>query len=329
MIRHATVLEMTGFGCYGKLPLSREFVVEGTRSLPDSGFDRWISEGVGLAKARLGPRFDGLISGFPRYRFVWDGGDDHLLAGVICPSEDAASRKHPFALFACLRGQRHSALATALQVCSLQEHCAAMLASVAATESPTALREAIRSAPRMPPPPEASAQEQYQRFLAERLGDAFWRDLVVRGTGDDGRFTVLQALVETLAPLNRDKNRAFRGGIRYPLSHGSSVESALEACFWLDLTEGCLGHALGNNSWLRSGGSAKANNRHFFLFLSPPSGSQWVSLIDPEDDLDSISYLDRPYGSEAPEQRMDPTLRAILTSASSTFGDYLSWASGS
>ena len=65
MTRHTTSLEVTSFGCYGKLPLSREFIVEGSRDLPDSGFDRWISEGVGLAKARLGPRFDELISGFP------------------------------------------------------------------------------------------------------------------------------------------------------------------------------------------------------------------------------------------------------------------------
>ena len=160
------------------------------------------------------------------------------------------------------------------------------------------------------------------------MGDGFWRSLGEQG-GEDGRFTVFQALVETLEPLSRNRSRTFRGGIRYPLSRGSNIETALESCFWLDLTERCLGHALGSTWWLRSHCGAEEHDPYFFLFLSPPSGSQWVSLIDPGHDLESISYLDRPYGADPPEQRMDPNLRAILESKASTFSDYLRWASGS
>jgi type VI secretion system ImpM family protein len=327
MIRSSTSLELAGFGCFGKLPLSREFIVEGSKSLADSGFERWIGEGVGLAKARLGSRFDGLISTFPRYRFFWQRGKDLLLAGVITPSEDAAGRKHPFALFAGLHGKQPSALTTALQVCSLQEQTATRLDSIYDAETPEALRDTIRATGQDITPPETSAQDRYQHFLTEQSGETFWRDLA-GPENNDGRFTVFQALVETLPPPGKDKSRGFRGGIRYPLSHGNSSDTALESCFWLDLTEQCLGHTLESNWWFRSPCGAGEDNRYFHLFLSPPIGNQWMSLIDPGSDLETISYLDRPYGTEPPEQRMDPDLRAILESKTATFGDYLSWASG-
>ena len=327
MISSSPSLEVVGFGCFGKLPISREFIVEGSVSLAESGFDRWIGEGVGLAKARLGPRFKERISTFPRYRFFWDGGDDHKLAGVVCPSEDASGRKHPFAFFAHLRGKRISALSSALQVWSLQERTADLLEIVSAAESPKALRETVRSMRLEQPPSKAIVEDQYQRFLQERLGDAFWRNL--NGSdGDDRRFTVFQALLETLTPLRKEKDRFFRGGIRYPLPRGSSTETALDSCFWLDITERCLGRALGNTWWLRSPGNKEEDNRYQFLFLSPPGGTQWASLVDPADALDSISYLDRPFGIDPPEDRMDPNLRAILESKDSTLSDYLHWVSG-
>ncbi len=328
MIHSSPSLEVERFGCFGKLPVSREFIVEGSKDLSDSGFDRWIGGGVGMAKARLGTRFDERIRAFPRYRFFWDGAGDRKLAGVICPSKDAAGRKHPFTLFACLRGRQSSALSTALQVWSLQEQTEAMLDSVSAAETPAEIRTAIRSAQQESPPRDSNPKDRYQRFLEERKGDGFWRALGKEGNSD-GRFIILQALVETLNPLRKNKSRAFRGGIRYPLSRGDRTEVALESCFWLDLTEKFLGHAFDTGWWLRSPCGTEEDNRYFFFFLSPPSGNQWVSLIDPADDIESISYLDRPYGTEPPEQRMDPKLRAVLSSEASTFSDYLRWASGS
>ncbi|MFH1843608.1 MAG: type VI secretion system-associated protein TagF [bacterium] len=328
MIPPTHTLELAGFGCFGKLPISREYIVEGSRWLSESGFDQWIGEGVGLAKARLDQHFHQRITGFPHYRFFWDGGQDNQLAGVMCPSEDAAGRKSPFALFACLRGSRISAISTALQVWSLQEQAATLLESVSTAESPVTLRESIRSADQNPPFNNQDFQAEYQRFLAEQSGGSFWRN-VGATTDDGGRFTVLQALVETLEPLRRNKNRAFRGGIQYPLSRGNSTDTALESCFWLDLTENCLGHPLASSWWFRSPGEPQADSRHLFLFLSPPTGNQWISLIDPDMDLESISYLDRPYGVEPPEQRMDPNLRAILESETSNLGEYLRWASES
>ena len=327
MNRNSRPLQIENLGCYGKLPISREFIVEDSHSLSASGFDRWVSEGVGLVKARLGPDFDQRISSFPRYRFYW-GGDDHKLVGVISPSEDEAGRKHPFALFASLSGKHHSALASALQAWSLQEHLATLYDSLVTATTPADLRESLRAAHLELSTGSEEAHDEYQRFLAERPGDAHWRDLAEPGAAD-GRYTVLQALVETLEPLGRNQSRAFRGGIRYPLAGKGPGQSALESCFWLDLTERCLGRPLASAWYLRSPAEPATDNRNFYLFLSQPSGNHWISLVDPQAELESISYLDRPYGTDPPADRMDPDLRIVLESESTTLGDYVDWASGS
>jgi type VI secretion system ImpM family protein len=317
-------LEVIGFGCFGKLPMSREFIIEESRSLSASGLDRWIGEGIGIAKARLGNRFDRQVSGFPPYRFFWDGGQEHMLAGVMRPSEDGAGRKHPFTLFAHVRGKQRSALATALQVWDLQEQCAALLDPLAAAGTPADAREMVRSA-RPQLADGGGAVTRYQRFLARRLTKGLWP---VPGRPDaDGRFTTLQAFAETVQPLAGNRAPAFRGGIRFPLC-GAGEEVDLEPCFWLDLTERRLGRPLASAWWLRSPLAATSAGRYLFLFLSPPSRSQWVNLVEPENEVASISYLDRPYGTQPPEQRMAPALRAVLDSAEATFGDCLRWASG-
>jgi len=328
MIRNENTMTVADLACFGKLPLSREFIVEGSKDLPDSGFAHWIGEGVGMAKARLGERYDTLISSFPRYRFYWDGGEKQRLAGVIVPSEDAAGRKHPFALFAYLRGAQKSMLSTALQVTGIQEQSAQLLGSLSATATAADLRELIRGSRLPAQAAETELMDRYRHFVAGRSGGAFWRS-VAPADGKDERYIVCQALVETLAPSGNDKLPSFRGGIRYPISGGDGVESEFESCFWVDFSERRLGTPLDGVCWLRAPGDSAAATRHFYLFLSPPSGNQWISLIDPEADLDSISYLDRPYGSEAPEERMDSKLRDILESETASFDAYLRWASGS
>lgn len=326
MTLDAPPLEVLGFGCFGKLPISREFIVSGPDGPPASGFDQWIGGGVGLAKARLGRDFDDRITSFPQYRFYWGSRDAYRLAGVICPSEDAAGRKHPFAVFAHLRGNRATGLETAIWIRSLQEQAAGLLTVLAGIETPAGVREVVGSARPAPSPPDPPDLAGYRSYLAERRGGAFWRDLV-DADDDDSRYTIVQALVETLGRGGATMNQArFRGGIRYPLSRRGGDETALESFFWLDFTEQYLGQSLGSTWWFRSPGEIDRDRGRFLLYFSPPSDRQWLGLVDPGDDLESISYLERPYGTEPGRQRMNPDLRDILTRESSTLADYLQWA---
>lgn len=315
MIGDAAAPEVVRLGCFGKLPLSREFIVEGP--LAGSGFDRWLSDGVGLAKARLGARFDERISSFPRYRFFWDGLHERL-AGVIIPSADAAGRKHPFAVFATLRGRRTSALENALQICAIQEQIATLVATLIGSETTAALHEMIQVRLASSPTDTEEIQAQYQAFIAQTPAHAYWRGLGQAGEGD-GRYDIVQTLCETIRHV-ADGN--FRGGIRFPLAGTDRAIAVLEPCFWLDLAEKLRGRKLDATWWLRAPAGTPSDRRHLFLFLSAPSASQWVSVVEPEDSVETISYLDRPYGLPA-RQRMSEGLRGLLAAEDATLADYL------
>jgi type VI secretion system ImpM family protein len=320
MSRTAGALKFDHFGCFGKLPLSREFIVEGSRDLAASGFEPWIGEGIGLAKARLGGRYNDLVRTFPHYRFCWGFSGDAVLSGVIRPSQDGAGRKHPISMFSLLRGNVDSAVDLALQVANLQGQSHDLLVAAEAAETPAALRDLVQSTP--PALDTSVVIERYEKFLAETTARHFW-DSLAGDNGDETAFVILQVLIETITPLRNGDARAFRGGIRFPLSEGEGTDFDLATAFWLAVTERLLGKPLGNAWWLRSAGSEGEAMRYLFLFLSPPTPNHWLGLLDQGSELESISYLDRPYGSVSARERMNPQLRALLENDSTTLDDLL------
>ena len=56
---------MDKFGCFGKLPVSREFLVERNAELTRSGCESWVTEGVALARSPLGAAFKERATRFP------------------------------------------------------------------------------------------------------------------------------------------------------------------------------------------------------------------------------------------------------------------------
>jgi len=324
----AAQLQVEGIGCYGKLPLSREFVAEGSVR-GSAGLDRWLEEGVGLAKSRLAGQSTAYLGTFPRYRFSWNDGRGQLLAGVICPSQDAAARAFPFALFASLRGQAPSAVEAALQVHQLQEDLAHHLGRIAAATDAASVRAVVQDAGRAVACDPGAMRERYQRALDAPQPADLWAGHRAADAASDPRHTVMQALVETLTPPGGDHQRAYRGGVRYPLPRDRDPAADIEGLFWLDLSERVLGRSLLPSCWFRAPGEPTHDRRHLYVFLSAPSGVQWLGLIDQTSSLESISALDQPYGTRPAAERMAPALRALVEAPTTTLRDYLHWATGS
>lgn len=320
------VLRADRFGCFGKLPVSREFLVDGGRELSDSRLDRWIGEGLGLLKARLGPRFDSLVGGFPVYGFAWNAGaGGKLLAGRMRPSEDAAGRKHPFAVFACLDGRRASSTGPLLALALLEVHEVAgrLLEAAAGMGTPGQVADAVRAAQGGLPDDSRGLGETYHRFLTDQTGGDLWSGFF----GDRAsplRHHVMQAFVETLAPLRGRDLKDIRTGIRFPLSAGDRARTALEVSFWIDLTGRFLGRGLERTSCFWAVEASNGRRPGLHLFFSEPSGVQWTCLADPDADIETVSFLDRPYGGD-PERRMEAPLRQLMDSPDAPLLEYIRW----
>jgi type VI secretion system ImpM family protein len=297
------------FGCFGKLPVSREFLVDQARELSDSRFDRWVGEGLGMAKALLGSRFDERVTSFPSNWFVWAAGSGgKLLTGKLSPSEDAAGRRHPFALFGYCDGRKTTNGPVASSMASLEDSIERLWDRAMTMETPAEVLEAVRHETT---PGELDGRPAYESFVAEKRGDDFWG-------GTAHRYQVMQAFVETVGHLKGRDPKDVRLGIRFPLPPAETGETAHAVSFWVDMTARRFGKPLERASYFWTGCD-------LIFFFSEPSGAQWTCLADRDASIETMSFLDRPYGSD-PERRMDPALKDLLDSPDARLAEYLTWA---
>ncbi len=98
-------------GCFGKLPLDREFLRVNAHHPEVEGLDRWIQEGLASAHERFAgdPAGEGrgLYGGWPGSHFLLppaERGQRYCL-GHLAPSQDAAGRRYPCACFLLVDGR--------------------------------------------------------------------------------------------------------------------------------------------------------------------------------------------------------------------------------
>lgn len=87
-------------GCFGKLPLSPEFIRVNAKGATLEAFDQWIQEGLLWCREKLGPQWrrDFLQSETWHFLFQTPNQEEWLI-GVISPSHDKAGRGFPMMLF--------------------------------------------------------------------------------------------------------------------------------------------------------------------------------------------------------------------------------------
>lgn len=87
-------------GCFGKLPLSPEFIRVNAKGSAVQVFDQWLQEGLHGYRASLGSHWiqDYLQSDTWNFLFHPPGGTE-CLVGVMTPNQDKAGRGFPMAIF--------------------------------------------------------------------------------------------------------------------------------------------------------------------------------------------------------------------------------------
>ncbi|MCB9463370.1 MAG: type VI secretion system-associated protein TagF [Candidatus Eisenbacteria bacterium] len=333
-------LDSNRFGCFGKLPVSREFLVDGAGELARSGFDDWMAEGLGLAKMNAGnERFRSLALGFSPIRFVWSMPEGtRAAAGVLVPSEDGAGRIHPFSVFAWIdRAESAPDDPThPLFVRAVHDYLDRLLAECRAATDPAAVLQVVRTATL---DFERSAHDEYAAFIRTRSLDALFRELdaslQVPGLVGSLREQLVQALHESVSYLRGRPPIDIRLGIRCPLA--PSFGATHQVCVWIDLIRRMFGSAVPGpcSFWPHPGLADSPGGTRppvltpgsFHFFFSRPSSAQWISLFDPDASLETISAIEQPYAGD-PGDRMAPALRTIMRTPTATLSDLLERARG-
>ena len=87
-------------GCFGKLPLSPEFIRVNAKGATLQAFDQWIQEGLLWCRAKLGPQWRNDFLQSETWHFLFQiPQKDEWLIGVMTPSQDKAGRVFPMTLF--------------------------------------------------------------------------------------------------------------------------------------------------------------------------------------------------------------------------------------
>ncbi len=97
MILQSSVGEV---GCFGKLPLSPEFIRVNAKGTTLQAFDQWIQEGLLWCRGKLGPQWRNDFLQSETWYFLFQvPKQKECLIGVMTPSQDKAGRGFPMTLF--------------------------------------------------------------------------------------------------------------------------------------------------------------------------------------------------------------------------------------
>ena len=87
-------------GCYGKLPVTGDFLRHHPGGATVLEWERWLEAGLSDASQRLGRGVKERLASFSAFRFVFPGRrSDTLLVGAIGPGRDRSGRLFPFSVF--------------------------------------------------------------------------------------------------------------------------------------------------------------------------------------------------------------------------------------
>jgi type VI secretion system protein ImpM len=229
-------------GCYGKLPMSPEFIRYNATGPEVLALDHWFQEGLHYAKSKIGSTWskEYLEADAWNFLFAPEGAAEFLL-GVLTPSRDGAGREFPFFLFLRLQAQRFKQ-----SVSTLPLGCADFLlksnemvtrgwAGMELGQLRTRLDE--WSIPTLDAI--LAANGAYQEQVSQQTMEDFWVDLF----GDfahPSKYFLDHSLSACMDSFRSSPSKGLAWGLKFPLIRNTCTEAYDLPC-WLDACSRYLG----------------------------------------------------------------------------------------
>lgn len=266
-------------GCFGKLPIAADFLSQPAGLTEAVALERWLQEGVNLARTRFGTRGDELLRGMPRLRFhFWRNAPECALTGVLSASRDQSGRLFPFAVFAHAKssGAPYPAPLPALLDPFLRR--ASTLAS-SEWKDLGSLQAAVASVGRsseVEPPPIATDALLAQVKLAD-----FARSLSGDGVGDPAT-----RVASNLLEVAHRTGSVPSYGLRFRLPADTDAWTPA-LVFWLELCRLVFRNA-GRPPFLLWNEPGEGRRSVLDLYYQPPGPIAFLHLLDPSLDSESL-----------------------------------------
>ena len=173
-------------GCFGKLPLSPEFIKVNASGSAVRNLDQWFQEGMQFARSRLGQTWTQDFLQADTWSFIFHPPhEDEFLVGVASPNQDRAGRTFPFFMFLRIE-KAHLPSPTFLWPISMQEFLKEARTMVETGWKETDLsgfRTTVQSLSIPELPTRLSVQQQYQDYLHQNSDQWLWEECLGKHHG--------------------------------------------------------------------------------------------------------------------------------------------------
>ncbi len=272
---------MAQYGCFGKLPVSYEFIRSRLAELAPTGMDRWIGDGLGMARAEVGPGYANAVREMPTYHFVWSMGGP-AVAGALRAGRDEAGRAHPFVVFASVGDPVGGGGGwTPAEVGAVVR--AAERAGAAAAEART--EDDVKACV-------AAARELDDALTdSERVLDVAGAAPLARALGIAGGRDGFRAALTW-------PDAAARTGFECPIGARDGIDAFGDVAFWERLTCARAGLRPGTGVWFWTAPGGGVAGR-WIRFSDSPGPRAFVTLLRRRDDDPEVHHVARPADAAA------------------------------
>ena len=221
-------------GCFGKLPLSPEFIRVNAKGPALQAFDQWLQEGLHGYRTSLGVQWiqDYLQSDTWSFLFNVPGGTE-CLVGVVTPNQDKAGRGFPMAIYLRIEAQEFAGRVhkVPLYFQTFLDWAKQMVEEEWKTHSLQEFRERVTNCEASEPGNWDSLDRLYQEFLGAYTLDGLL-ELCEASTGLVSMAAVksrLREMVSSHQPSNTSKGGQL---MPFPLIYDPALP--FEIPFWME-----------------------------------------------------------------------------------------------
>lgn len=313
--------------CFGKLPTFGDFVRHNASSPEMMAFDRWLQEGIFLAKSKLGDGWEDIYQNAPFYHFLfYPENARQFFLGVLKPSSDKSLRKYPFLVSLQIETARFDSrfrtFAPAIFKPFLEDVQQFFINNPNFTNMQE-IAEYTESLSVTVPENYLRLIQPYREYLATTTGEQFW-SRQLSSFQDERKYLIFKNLTEILLPLRKQDISRVSLGFRFPLGD-SAAGNNFDACFWQDVALQLLGYPPGALPLLFWSNSANSSAAYLFLFFRPPSPKNFANFLNADLDSDTICKLEEEGSQRSSEAKnaLSSQYRALLDTGHISLDDFL------
>jgi type VI secretion system protein ImpM len=302
--------------CFGKLPMSADFVRHNAGGREVLAFDQWLQQGIYHARTELRAEWESSYQRAPAYRFVFfPENSENLLLGVLHPSQDRSERHYPFIV--CLQIDRRlptnrlplipMLFASFLDGATrLVEDAKQNMSLQQIAERTEALRAPVDG-------DYAGIAREYKTGLTAMTPDGL-REYLWPSNGNERASRVFRNLVDILVPLRGHNAARLALGLRFPLPP-DAVRRSFTASFWLHAAFASMGVNWPRPFffWTASSSGPSPAAAFLFLYLRQPSPTSMLSLLRPDLGSDAICAVDVDGHGDPARSALPPRLAATVS----------------